>query len=482
MNKNTKLDEFPLPRIDDTLDLLAGARYFTTLDLASCYWQVPVEQSSQEKTAFITHSGLYEFRKMPFSLVNAPDTFQRLMEVILSGVTRDGCQVYLDDVLVFGKTLCEHNTNLQRVLDRITEAGLKLKPRKCHFAQTAVEYLGHVVSEKGVQTDPRKIAAVEKYPTPRDLRTLRSFLGLTSYYRRFVPGFSKVAGPLHALTKKDVDYVWSPECEKAFQQLKELLTTAPLLSFPDFSRPFILETDASGAGLCAVLAQKQPDGTVHPIAYASRTLQKAEKNYGITELEGLGVTWAVKHFRPYLYGQKCTVYTDHQALKSLLNTPQPSGKLARWGMVLQELDLCIQHRSGKANLNADALSECPLPSAEDENPTEEVVAAVQVEDSGTPAELEKGSLSELQRRDGGLAPLICYLEDGTLPDNEKLARRIAMTGSQFVIEDGALYWIEADSTLLVVVPEECRKKLFEEVNGGRFGAHLSDVKVHSELG
>ena len=150
-------------------------------------------------------------------------------------------------------------------------------------------------------------------------------------------------------------------------------------------------------------------------------------------------------------------------------------------MVLQELDLCIQHRSGKANSNADALSRCPLPSAEDENPTEEVVAAVQVEDSGTPAELEKGSLSELQRRDRGLAPLICYLEDGTLPDDKKLARRIAMTGSQFVIEDGALYRIEADSTLRVVVPEECHKKLFEEVHVGRVGAHLSDVKVHSEL-
>ena len=203
--------------------------------------------------------------------------------------------------------------------------------------------------------------------------------------------------------------------------------------------------------------------------------RKPRRITGLPSWKGWGFTWAVKHFRPYLYGQKCTVYTDHQALKSLLNTPQPS---ARWGMALQELDLCIQHRSGKANSNADALS---LPSAEDENLTEEVVAAVQVEDIGTPAELEKGSLSELQRRDGGLTPLICYLEDRTLPDDEKLARRIAMTGSQSLIEDDALYRIEADSTLRVVVPEECRKKLFEEVHGGRFGAHLSDVKVHSEL-
>ena len=172
-----------------------------------------------------------------------------------------------------------------------------------------------------------------------------------------------MAGPLHALTKKDALFVWGPECQTAFEDLKQLLTSSPVLAFLDFSKGFVLKTDASGAGLGAALAQEQPDHTVRPIAYASRSLLKHECNYGITELEGLEVVWAVKHFRPYLYGHSCVMYTDHQALKSLLNTPQPSGKLAQWGMALQEMDLTIQHRSGKYNLNADALSRCPLNQA-----------------------------------------------------------------------------------------------------------------------
>ena len=281
------------------------------------------------------------------------------------------------------------------MLDRVRVAGLRLKPKKCSIAQLSVEYLGHVVSAEGVQTDPKKLQAVAQYPTPTDLKSLRSFLGLTSYYRRFVPGFSKVANPLYTLTKKDVSFIWNPECQQAFEQLKELLRTSPVLCFPNFTRPFILETDASGTGLGAVLAQQQPDGTIHPIAYASRSLQKHERNYGLTELEGLGVVWAVKNFRAYLYGHKCTVFTDHEALKSLLNTPQPSGKLARWGMALQELDLTIVHRSGKHNSNADALSRCPLPTSTDENPTAEVVAALTGETEGTVGDALGGDLSAL---------------------------------------------------------------------------------------
>ena len=262
LNAVTKLDEFPLPRIDDTLDLLTGVRFFTTLYLFSGYWQVELEPTAREKTAFTTFSGLYEFKKMPFGLVNAPATFQRLMEVVLADLARDACLVYLDDILVVGNSWKQHNDNLKKVFTRIRQVGLRLKPKKCSFAQQKVEYLGHVVSEEGIYTDSKKQEVVANFPVPKDVKALRSFLGLASYYRKFVPNFATMAGPLHSLTKKDAMVVWSAQCQQAFEQLKSLLTSAPVLAFPNFANTFILETDASGTGLGAVLAQKQTDGTV----------------------------------------------------------------------------------------------------------------------------------------------------------------------------------------------------------------------------
>ena len=338
LNAITKVDVFPLPRIDDSLDLLSGAKYFSSLDRTSGYWQVGMAPTAQEKTAFTTYTGLYEFQVMPFGLCNAPATFQRLMENVVAGMVRDKCLIYFADILVIGKSLEEHLSNLREVFTRLQSAGRRLKPNKCRLLKEEVEYLGHVVSQHGVKADPKKVITVTKFPPAKDLRALQAFLGLMSHYRCFIPCVSSVAQPLFTLPRKDIPFKWSVECDTAFSHLKKLLTKSPILAYPRFGEEFLLEVDAFRVRLGAVLSQKQPDGICRPIAFASRTLQQHERNYGISELEGLGVVWAVKHFRHYLYGHHCTVFTDHEALKSLLNTVHQSGKLAQWGMALQELD------------------------------------------------------------------------------------------------------------------------------------------------
>ena len=247
----------------------------------------------------------------------------------MHGLVGRCCLVYLDDVIVLGKSVEDHLANLQAVWSRLHKAGLRLKPSKCTPFKWEVNYLGFVVSVHGVATDLENVSAMERFPTPTDL-------GPCVLLPRFVPNFSVIANPLFALTRKDTVFHWNEPCQWAFDQLKMHLTTAPVLAYPNFSVDFKLETDASGAGLGAVLSQAQKDGSTRPIAFASHTLQSSKVNYGITELEALAVVWAVKHFHQYLYGHKCQVITDHEALKSLLSTPHPSGKLAPWGLILQE--------------------------------------------------------------------------------------------------------------------------------------------------
>jgi len=287
LNSVTKTDTFLLPRIDDLLDQLGNAKYFSTLDLAAGYWQVQMHPNSREKTAFITHQGLYEFAVMPFGLKNAPAVFQRLMQKVLMGLNpEDGpdfVSVYLDNVLIFSDTFEAHLVHLRQVLQRFQTAGLKLKPSKCHFICQRVEYLGHVITPQGISPNNNWIVAISDFPIPTSVKEVRQFVGLASYYRRFIHGFAKVAQPLHSLTQKDVTFQWSSECDQAFQQLKTALVNSPVLAYPNFSKAFTLETDASIKGLGAILSQMQDDNHLHPVAYASRSLSTTEKRYGITE-------------------------------------------------------------------------------------------------------------------------------------------------------------------------------------------------------
>ena len=269
-------------------------------------------------------------------------------------------------MLVGSLTFNDHLDHLQEVFSRLHKAGVCLKARKCLFLREEVPYLGQIVTKHGIKPDPGKIRTVKQYPVPVDATQVRQFLELTSYYRRFVPQFLRIAAPLHLLLKKDATFQWTNSCQEAFERLKELLVSSPVLAYPQLhsEHPFIMETDASARGFGAVLAQKQADGQVHSIAFASHSLTVPKRNYAITELETLGLVWALKIFCAYLLGHRCIVFTDHAACTSLLMNQHPSPKLARWSMTIQELDLDIDHRSGKSNLVANALSRNPLPTAE----------------------------------------------------------------------------------------------------------------------
>ena len=313
LNAATVKDAHPIPCIDN----LHGARWFSTLDLKSGYWQVPIQERDKEKTAFPTSSGqLFEFNQVPFGLCNAPATFSRLMDRVLASLQWETCLFYLDDIIVFAATWEEHLARLRQVFERLRHAKLKLGADKCTFAAREVSYLGHRVTEEGLLPDPALPATIRDISPPQNATEVCSFLGLTGYYRLYVRNFAAITGPLHALTRKDAVFHWSPDCQDAFDHLKMLLTTSPITAFPNFSLPFRLYTDSSTAGLGAILAQVR-EGKERIICCASRSLNQAEKAYPVTKFECLTIVWAVTKFRPYLMPMPFEVYTDHYALQWL---------------------------------------------------------------------------------------------------------------------------------------------------------------------
>ena len=372
LNEVTVNDVYPLPRIEDALGQLEGSKYFSLMDLQAGYHQIPVRSEDRPKTAFITADGLFQFRKMPFGLRTAPQTFQRAMDAILGRLKWWAAFAYLDDNAVHAPTIPEHFKRLTLALECVRRAGFKMKPSKCHFLKTELKILGHVISAAGLSPDPDKLEAVTAFPSPNEakslqakIKTVQFFVGLCSYYRRHVPKFAMIAHPLTELTKQTTNFEWGVDQQQSFSALKDALAAAATLSQPNYDLPMELHPDACGYGIGCALVQKV-DGLERPLAFASRLLSKSECNYSITEKECLALVWATKKFRSFIWGNKVQVYTDHQALCWLMTKRDLAGRLARWSLTLQEFDIAIFYKSGKAHLDADCLSRYPV-----ECPTEE---------------------------------------------------------------------------------------------------------------
>ena len=515
LNNKTIKDAYALPRVEDTLHLLAGARYFTKLDLRSGYWQVEIDELDKHKTAFqVGTLGFFEFHRMPFGLCNAPATFQRLMERCMGEMNLRDCLIYLDDIIIFSSTFEEHLERLEAVFSRLQLHNLKLKASKCDFLRSRVAYLGHIVSEEGIQTDPEKTAAIENWPVPKSIKDVRSFLGFTGYYRRFIKDYASIARPLNDLlvghgtsakAKKSKAtksaFIWTDRQQQAFITLKAKLCNPPVLAYADYHLPFKLHTDASTTGLGAVLYQHQ-NGQDRVVSYASRSLKPSEKNYPAHKLEFLALKWAItEKYHDYLYGASFEVLTDNNPLTYIFTTAKLDATGHRWLAALSNYNCTLKYRSGKRNADADGLSRmhekedvttvfpdvlkaiCKTTIVEkDQNPLVESIIGSDVQDQPdllvenipTDETLEGTALSSLdwlnaQAQDTGITFVIDNLVAGQKPtlhqaEDKGVDSRYLLEWDQYHLRDGVLHKktvINGELCSRLVLPESLRDLVFK---------------------
>ena len=359
VNARSKHDSYPLPRVDTCLESMQGSKFFSSLDLANGFLQIEMDEKDRCKTAFsVMGKGFYEFETLPFGLQGGPGTCQRLLEQIMKGLQWVCVIIYMDDLTCYARTFEDALEGLTRVLQRMGEANLKLKTSKCVLFQSSVSFLGHRVSKDGISTDPAKIEKVKEWPAPTNLTETKSFLGLCAYYKNFIPRYGDIARPLNELSRSDVVFEWTDDCQKAFETLKDRLTTAPILAYPDLDAEFILDTDASNYAISGVLSQVQ-DGKERVIAYGSKTLNDAERNYCTTRRELLAMVYFCPYYKHFLLAKEFTLRTDHAALIWLLRWRQPEGQVARWLEILMAFKFKPVHRAGTKHGNADSLSRTP---------------------------------------------------------------------------------------------------------------------------
>lgn len=468
LNAITKTDRYPIPLIDELIDKLRGQSIYSTLDLRDGYWQVPMRECDREKTAFtIQGIGHFEFNVMPFGLCNAPATFQRMMSNILKDLP--GTSVYLDDIIVSGASIQEHDRNLERVLSKLKENGLSLNDKKCHLRKTQVDYLGHSVSAAGLKPNGEKVQAILSIKTPVNINEVRTFLGMASYYRKFIQKFSEMAEPLTQLTLKEKKFEWGTSQQKAFLNLKLAISTCPTLQFPKQGGKFRVSTDASDVGLGATLTQIDPENHEFAIAFASRTLSRAEKNLAVIERECLAIVWALSKWRHYLLGRQFTIRTDHKPLQWLHTMKDNNGKLTRWALKLAEYDFDIHYIKGQSNIVPDALSRLPI----------------EVNSITFSTSMKMSELAQLQTQDSELAPVIFALKNPPTAHNSQpklygSSRRFEKLWNQLRLDSDVLIREPLGGGKVIVMPQILRRNLVKDWHAqGHLGitatlGHLQD--------
>ena len=468
----------------DALECMEGASYFSVLDLRFGYWQIQMDVSDKEKTAFSIGKGLWQFTVMPFGLCNAVATFQRLMEKVLSGLIPHCCVVYVDDILVFGRTKEQSEENLRLVLQRLREAGLTLASDKCKLLQPEVKFLGHVINAEGTAMDPEKIKDVLEWPEPKNVRELRGFLGLTGYYRRFIRNYAGIVEPLNRLLQDSVPFKFQDVQRRAMATLISALTSEPILVRPDLNKDFIVDTDASDIGIGVVLSQLI-HGEERVVSFYSKGLSKSEKNYCTTRKELLALVKGVRKFRHYLLGRRFIVRTDHSALQWLRSFKEPEGQVARWLELLQEFDFVVYHRKGQLHQNADSLSRRPCASEGcskcDRKESKWGVKRLSIDSSWV----------SHQRSDVDLQMIISKLREFQTrptrvemgPMNNELLTLWGQWGS-LIVKDGTLYrkWEKyAGDIWQFVVPKCDRDEVLKEAHGGRTTGHLGGERTFRRI-
>ena len=468
VNPVSKLNRYPLPKVEDLFATLAGGRVFTKLDLTQAYQQLKLDEQSQKYVVINTHMGLFRYTRLPFGKSSAPGIFQKVMETILQDIP--GVVVYLDDILISSSTEAEHLQSLAQVMKCLSEAGLRLKKHKCKFMVSTVEFLGHLVDAQSLRPLPEKVRAVQDAPIPSNVTELKAYLGLISYYGKFLPNLSTHLAPLYQLLNKDVSWQWSKAQEESFQKSKKLLLSAKVLTHYNPQLPIVLACDASAYGIGAVLAHRMSDGTDRPIAYASRTLNSSECNYSQIEKEGLACIFGVKKFYSYLFGRRFTIITDHKPLLSLLSCQRPtslqaSARIRRWSLYLSMFEYELKFRKTEEHANADALSRLPLTdvSPAGQEPPELVLLVDHLNNSPVTAEQIKGATS----RDPNLATAVQYIKQGW-PHKDAIEATLMPyyeRREEPTVYDGCILWGNR-----VVVPKQYRNDVLIQLHEGHPGA------------